>query len=800
MKVSYNWLKEFVECEIHPEELAERLSLAGVEVERVEAVGDNLEGITVGKIISCQAEKGNSRGKWCRISLGRRKLTLFSGAPNLKMGAKVAVALPSSTVGGQKVKVKKIGGKISRGLLCCEKDLGLGEDDSGILLLPSSCKPGNKLAAALGLPDHVLEIEVTPNRPDLLGIRGVAREVAALTGRRLKSRPVRVREKGPPIGELTSVVNREYSLCPRYCARLLRGLKIKPAPFLIRHRLFISGIRSINNVVDATNYLLLELGQPLHAFDFNTLSGRRIVVRRAFPGEDIVTIDDTDRKLEPDQLVIADGEKAVAIAGIMGGRATEVGEATTDVLLESACFDPVSVRRTSKKLALVTEASKRFERGADPEAAPEALQLASALIIKLAGGSASAGWIDKKRRSFQRTSVSLSLGRAESLLGVKLTARQVSGYLTKLGLIRELQRRGKLRFKVPTWRPDLTREVDLLEEVARLYGYDRIPALLPVSQVIYHKKDVKDQLLDDVLNILCGLGLDQVITYSFMNPGEMDRLRLPPAHPLRRASRIANPVNREQGFLRTTLIPGMLRVLRRNLNQGVEKVEIFELGKVFFRAASRKLPEEHNLLTLVLRRPSKETSWGHLRPPLDFFDIKGLLELVCRRLGMEGIDFLPVFHPAFQPGQSAEVRVGEKKIGTAGRLSAAVAEDYGVTGPVYLAELNFDAIAKDSRRDKKYRPLALYPGVGRDIALIVERSLPFRRIREAVEESRPGILESYRLFDIYEGKPLKAGEKSVALSLHYRSPYGTLLEKQVNQAHQEFKKALARKLQCGFRE
>ncbi len=692
MKVSYNWLKEFVDLDLDPDHLAEKLTMAGAEVESVE-----------------------------RIKIGK-------------------------------------------------------------------------------FEDRVLDIDVTPNRPDLLSVRGTAREVAALTGRKLKVKKTAFPETGPPIGKLTAVTVRDFSLCPRYCARLIRGVKVGPSPDRIQARLLAGGIKPVNNVVDATNYVLLELGHPLHAFDYEKLEGGKIVVRRAEKGERIATIDGIDRPLSPDVLVIADAAKPVAVAGVMGGVETEIGDSTASVLLESAFFDPVSVRRTSRQLSLGTEASRRFERTADPEAAPEALDRAAALIRELAGGEIAQGSIDKKKKPFRGPLVRIRPSRASDLLGRDCSAETIEENLKKLGLEPAGRSKGSISFRVPTWRPDLRREADLIEEVARLSGYDRIKPELPVARMVCCRKGAEEETCDRAKDILRGLGLDEVITYNFLDPRVFTQLQLDNQDPLRAAPEIENPVNKEQRLLRTTLLPGLFGVVERNLNQNLSRVEIFELGAVFTAGPASPTPRERKLLSLVICRREEKDSWRGPPAPPDFYSLKGIVELLLERLGIDDFSFVPAEHPALQPGRGARLLIGGKEAGIVGAGDEIVLENFSLPAGVYLAEIELDPILSRPRKSAGYRKLPQYPAASRDIAIIVGEDVPYGRVREAVEAARPDILESYHLFDLYRGSPIPANKKSFAFGLKYRSPHDTLSEGKVSKIHQAFQKSLIDSLGCSFRE
>lgn len=800
MKVSYNWLKEFVPLDLDPEELAERLTHSGAEVERVEMVHPSFSGVVVGRIIDAEPDGEHPEWSWCRVDIGGEEVTTLCAAPNVRAGLLTAVALVGGKLsGGRAIEANQVGGRVSEAVLCSEKELELGDNDRGIIELPSRLSPGCPLAEALDLDDAILDIDVTPNRPDLLSHRGVARDIAALTGRKVVEPLKGVEETGAPIGDDAAITIEDYELCPRYCGRLIRGVTVKESPLWLRRRLTLCGIKPVNNVVDATNCVLLELGHPLHAFDHHRLTGGEIIVRQAGEGEIIITIDGDERSLSPPMLVIADAERPVAVAGVMGGLLTEIGDSTSVVLLESAYFDPVGIRRTARALSMSTEASRRFERGADPLVVPYALDRAAALILKVAGGTVAPGTIDKKERKFKSPSVSIRPSRAELLLGYPSPPEKIRESLTRLGLKLEKEEEDILSFITPSFRPDLTREVDLIEEVARLTGFDMIPAVMPVSRITYHKRDLSETIPARIREICCGLGLDEVIAYSFMGPKSLDRLRIPSDHPLRRACRIANPVNQEQGWLRTTLIPGLLEIVERNVNKRALRVNIFEIGRVFSRREEPALPREETRLSLALFRRSDKGDWRRAEPALDFYTLKGILEVLGRRMNPGGLTFTPADYPIFQPGQSARLMIGEAAIGVAGTVGDAILDNYSLPAPVYLAELEMSPFLEAGVRTPSFRSLDQYPAVQRDMALIIDISVPYARVREAIELHRPELLEEYALFDLYSGSPIPSGKKSFAFSLKYRSSYDTLCETTVNKIHRAFQESLISALGCSFR-
>ena len=801
MLVSYNWLKELVSFDLSPQELAERLTLSGAEVETVKEIAFDFSGVIAAQIKDCRPDPDHSGWVWCRVNTGNQEITCLCGAPNAAPGLIAPLALPGAVLpGGRTAAAKKIGGRLSEGILCSERELGLGEDHSGVMVLPAETRPGLLLEKVLDLEDRVLDIDVTPNRPDLMSVIGVGREIAALTGSRLKI-PVSIfREEGKPAAGLTSVTVRDYNACPRYCARLIRNVRIDLSPFPIRRRLASCGLRPINNVVDATNYILLETGHPLHAFDFQKLSGEKIIVRPARGGEKILTLDQTERKLSEGTLVIADGEKPAAVAGVMGGAESEVGDETVDILLESAYFQPAAIRETSRSLALSTEASRRFERGADPNAAPRCLDRAAGLIVELAGGRIAPGIIDKKRRGFGKNTVAVSASRTEKLLGYPLPPKQIRQSLESIGLERESGEGDRQIFQIPTWRPDLSREVDLMEEVARLRGYDRIPARIPRGRLECPPQEPVQAASEKIRDILCGCGFNEVLTYSFLDPRTLTKLGAPEYYPETAAPRLANPVNKAQGRLRTTLIPGLLEVIRHNLNHHQTRIEIFEIGTVFANSSDSQLPREDIHLALAGYRKEGEGDWRGEWSLFDFHALKSIIEILLRRMGAVGPVFSPIEHPVFQPGRTASIILNKEVIGYGGAVSDPVIDNFSLTAPLYLAEVRITPLLSVGEGNDGFQPLPQYPAVGRDMALIVKDKVTYQEVEGAIAKHRPELLKECKLFDLYRGEPIPEGKKSFAFRLKYRSSHDTLCEDTVNKIHQRFLQSLISELDCSFRE
>jgi phenylalanyl-tRNA synthetase beta chain len=801
MKAPLSWLKEFVEIDLSPADLAELLTRHGAEVESILPLAPAVPEAVAGKVLSCRPDGGHAGWNWCEVSIGKRTLLALCGAPNIRPGLTVPVALPGMTIfGGKTVEEKRFGEAVSAGVLLSEMELGVGDDHSGVMALDPAVAAGTKLAEALSLADWVLDVAVTPNRSDLMSVRGIAREISALLRQPLRRRKIRIDgggAQGKPPAEVSVL---DYRLCPRYCARVIAGVAIGPSPFVVRRRLALCGVRPINNVVDATNYVMLSVGQPLHAFDLGLLQERTIRVRTAGAGEEIVTIDGDRRALSPSMLVIADARRPVAVAGVMGGKESEVGEGTTDLLLESACFHPASVRSTSRTLGVSSEASRRFERSVDPNLAPEALDLLVGMILNTAGGKAVGGRVDCARGPFRKRTVRLSPKRTSELIGVNFTAASATSLLKRLGLRLESRREDSLSFSVPTFRPDLKRDVDLMEEIARLYGYDRIPETVPLRPLRAPPLNPGHAFQQEIRAALVGLGLSEAITLSFSSLQEPERMGFPEGHPERSPVPILNPVNKEQGCLRNSLLPGLLRVISRNQNRGVETAAVFELGTVFRPLAGEASPREELRLGIALSRPGEDPSWNRSQPAYDFFTLRGIIDGLFAHLKVVGAEFGSDGHPSFRTGQTARIDLRGARIAAAGAIADRVLEAYDLSGPVLAAEISLAPLAAARSEVARYQALPIYPAVRRDIAIIVPEDLPSAHVRTAIEALRPSLLEEYRLFDVYRGAPIPAGEKSLAFSLHYRSRCDTLSEDTVAAVHAAFKESLARKLSCRYRE
>src|SRR5882724_9789825 len=761
MRIPLSWLAEFVTWSGPAAALAERLTMAGLKVEAIEEVGQLDRRIVAGRLAAVEPHPEADRVLVCRVQVGRpAALVAVSGGEPRRAGQLVPVALPGARLpDGREAQAVRIRGVESAGVLCSEAELALGEDASRVLVLPDDAAPGTPLAALPGIADTVLEAEVTPNRGDWLSILGVAREVAAVTGARLRHPRPRPRESGAAAVREVRVRVHAADLCPRYCARVVRGVGIVPAPLWVRLRLRRAGMRALNAVVDATNYVMLERGQPLHAFDLERL------------GERLTTLDGVERVLEPDDLVIADGRGPVALAGVMGGEASEVTSATRVLLLESAFFAPASVRRTSRRLALPSQAAYRFERRVDPAMVPEALDAVAALIARTAGGRVAPGIVEDApgTKALAPPTIRLRPRRVVALLGTRLARGEIARSLRALGATCRTQR-DALVVTPPSFRGDLRLEEDLIEEVARVGGYDRVPVALPEVPLAAGEDTPERRLAARVRRALVAAGLAEMVTIAFTDaetnrrlPGFVGRALAPLA--------VKNPLSSETGELRRSPLAGLVRALRLNLALGATFVGAFELGKGYGLDAhgARQEPRAVALLLAGAWPPCGVERTGQ---PVDFLDLKGVLGGLFAALGLDGerVRWRPAGEiDALHPGKAALVELGGATLGVAGALHPAITQSADLPGEVWVAELDFAELAHYVPRRPALRPLPRFPAVTRDLAVVVDEAFRAGDILEEIRALQNPHIELVRLFDCYRGAPVPAGKKSLAYTIAYRA-------------------------------
>lgn len=810
MRVPLSWLKDWVDVPWDADELAERLTAAGLEVEAVERPGEEVKGVIMARLVSIAPHPQADRLWVAQVETGSGIATVVTGAPNVseaQPGTWVVYAPPGAVIGGGIViGTREFKGINSEGMLCSAGELGLPEDGEpvGLLLLPPGEveRPGISAAGVLGLGDPVLVFDLTPNfAAHCQSIVGIAREVAAITGQRIKVPPLPdAAVDDQPASGATSVEILDPDGCTCYIARIIDGVKVGPSPFWLRRRLQLAGMRSINNVVDVTNYVMLETGQPLHGFDYHRLAEGRIIVRRARPGEAIETLDGQERPLTTADLVIADAQAPVALAGIMGGAASEVTDGTQRVLLEAAHFSPIGILRTSRRLGLRTEASMRFEKGLDPLAPEEASHRAAVLIAALAQGRLLQGRVAAQAVEYRPRTIPVRPDFINGLLGTDLTGDQIVDYLTRYGF--EVSG-GTAR--VPSWRTDVHGEADLAEEVARLHGYDQIPAVPPPGIGTGTGRPETERLVLQIKRKITGCGFTEISTFSFAPADLADKLRLPEGHPQRQAIKIANPMNEEQAALRTTLLGGAVTTIHNNARHRIKDMALFEIGTIYLPRAGAAgqdgdgaLPGEHQHLLLAACGDVRRVHWQDQSETADVFFIKGVLEelsrFLRRDLRAEGA-VLPFLHP----GRGAILYGGDEELGYLGELHPELCRDLELPGRVVVAELDLTRWLAQPAQAMELRPIPRFPAVERDVAFELDSSVPAAAAEELIRREAGQWLESVTLFDVYRGQQVAEGYRSLAYSLVYRAGDRTLTDEEVDAVHLRVREALARDLGATLR-
>ncbi|TCK06717.1 phenylalanine--tRNA ligase subunit beta [Phorcysia thermohydrogeniphila] len=774
MRITYRWLQEFIDIgELSAKEVADILTDVGIEVDSVSYAAEGIEKVVTGKIVELKKHPNADRLKICKVDVGDTVLQIVTGADNVFEGAVVPVALHGARLpNGVRIKRSKLRGEVSEGMLCSEEELGLTDSAKGIMILPENLELGRDIKEALGLDDWVIEYEITTNRPDALSVLGIARELRAVLGKPIKLPEVSFIEGDFKAEDEASLKVLDGAACPRYDGFVIKGLENKNSPLWMQVRLYLVGLRPINAVVDVTNYVMYELGQPLHAFDLEKLSGREVVVRRAKEGERIVTLDGVERELSPSDLVIADSERPVAIAGIMGGEESGTSLETKEVFLESAHFDPMTVRKTSKRLALMTDASYRFERGADIEATEFAAKRALHLIQKICSGEVAKGKLSFYPKPYTPKVIVFNPDRATKILGVNIPARKSFEILSNLGFtVRKEQ--DYIVVKVPSWRKyDVTREIDLIEEVVRIYGMKNVVSSYPLMHSEVERNFVYDKV-QEVKEFLTALGLNEAVNYSFIG----EKLYRKFGFGVEGLIKIANPLSEEWSFMRDRIFPSLVQNACLNINRNERNVFLFEVARVFVNRGE-KLPDEPLHLSFALTGKVPEGLYGER--DVDFYDLKGILESLMELLKLSP-EFKPLESEAYlHPGQSAKVFVDGKEVGFIGKLHPDVLERFEVKQDIFVGELNLGELLKLSEGKRiRFSQIPKFPPVSRDIAVLVDLDLPVAEVEKVIRKSAK-YLERLKLFDIYTGKGIPEGKKSVAFSLLFRSPDRTLSDEEVN--------------------
>lgn len=786
MLVSLKWLKDYVDVEMTPTELADALTMAGLEVDEIKQIKPAFTGVVSAEILSVKPHPSADKLCLCAVTDSIQTYPIVCGAKNIKAGDIVPLAKVGATIpGGYTIKSTVLRGEKSDGMLCSEEELEVGDDNTGIMQLPPGTALGKPLEEILDLGDTVLDVSITPNRADCLSMIGIAREVAAITGKKIKMPAGEVCESAEDINSITSVKIIDSDLCPRYTARMIKDVAIGPSPVWMKTRLEAVGLRSINNVVDVTNFVMLEMGQPLHSFDFRFLEEGRIVVRKSVQDEEFVSLDGKARKLEADTLLICDGVKPVAIGGIMGGLNSEVKDDTRSVFLESAYFNPSSIRRSARRLAMPTDAAFRFERGIDPEGVLAALNRAAGLIADLSGGKVCKNFIDEYPAKVPAAAnIPLALSRVNAVIGTAIEGSEVIRILQSIGMEVKENEPGKYLVTPPTYRVDITREIDLIEEVARLYGYDRVPVTLPDVAVTEMAAIPRLDLEERIRTVLTGNGYNEVINYSFISPQSVDYLGLTENDERRRLVHIKNPLVEDQAVMRTTMIFALLDSLKKNANNGCFNLKLFEMGRIFLNCGAGKLPAERNVLAGLLSGTIGEDLWNY-RQNVDFYDVKGCIDNLFSDLKTGDCRYVAENpEPFLHPGKSANIYLNDSKVGYLGEVHPDVKDRMDLKVNSYVFEINLDMLVNHIAGEVTYKEISKYPAVARDVAFVVYSGVQADYMLDIVLRQKEDLLENVGIFDIYAGKGLPDGTKSLGLRFSYRSPDKTLTDLEVNNVHE----------------
>lgn len=789
MKISLNWLKQYVPIEIPATQLADKLTMAGMEVEGVTQRFQYLDAVVVGNIIEVAPHPNADKLTLCMVNIGDRTISVVCGAPNAKAGMKTPCALPGAVLpGGLEVKKNKIRGESSEGMLCSEVELELGLDKSGLMELGDELDEGTPLNTALDLSDTVLEIDLTPNRPDCLSFIGIAREVATMVNQPVKLPEIKMPKASDTIDDFTSVTIKAPDLCPRYAARLITDITVAPSPFWLQDRLLSVGLKPINNIVDITNFVMLETGQPLHAFDFDQLAENRIVVRTALDKETFITLDNKERQLTENTLLICDGEKPIAVAGVMGGMNSEIKKDTTRILLESAYFDPISIRKTAKNLTLNTDASHRFERGVDPDGTVTAMNRAAQLIAEIGNGQLIDGIIDEHPLPFSAQSILLSIARTNKHLGTDLNQKQIVDYLLSVEFNVKIKDADTLLVLPPSFRVDVSRPEDLMEEVARLWGYNNIKTTFPKISGVTHLPNQSIEVKNTIKDLMTGYGFSESITYSFIAKDACDRLNLSETDERRKMLDILNPISEDQSVMRTSLIPGLLEAMHRNLSHQIKNLKFFELGKIFISNGQAQQPTETEILAGLWTGTRSNMAW-HSKPVLcDFFDLKGVLEDFFHYFKIDRVSFSKIDDELCsytKAGHTAQILIDGNPLGLIGEVAPLVLNNFNIKQPAFIFEINVNAFISNLTETNMFVPIPKFPFTDRDITLIVDNHVQAGDIIEKVKLFEEKLMEDICILDVYSGIPIPVGKKSISLRIVYRSSEKTLSDQQINLVHQQ---------------
>jgi phenylalanyl-tRNA synthetase beta chain len=801
MRVSYEWLKEYVRIDLTAAQLAERLTMAGIAVEAIEDQAAGYKRLVVGKVVALSKHPDAAKLTITQIEIGSGRKQVITAATNLKVGDLVPLALSGAILPGGKIIAEvEFKGVLSQGMLCSGAELELEKESAGIWVFDREWAPGTPVAEALDATDQILILELTANRGDCLGMIGVAREVAAVLDVPCEIKPINLKEIAPAVENLVRVEIVATDLCARYAGRVVWGIKIGPSPQWLQRRLKAAGVRPINNIVDITNYVMLEYNQPLHAFDLDRIAEGRLIIRRALPGEKLTTLDEVERVLNSESLLIADPSGGLCVAGVMGGNSSEVTERTVNLFLESAYFDPVSIRKTNKALEMHTEAGLRFERGIDPNGAVTALNRAAELIEMLDAGQVARGYIDQYPQPVTPVKIVTSYPKINRWLGTTLDATAIRGYLERVNFVVTDGADGQLGVTVPTYRHDVAHMADLAEEVARLYGYDQIPVTLPPSRAAGGRTAFQ-QFQFDLRRMLQGVGVSEIITYSLNAKDVAGKLGVASeAHPFWRTVELMVPLSEEQAVMRTSLANGMLEALAFNVKRRQTDLAFYEIARVYLPRKEESLPAEPVHLAIGLTGRRHETGWNQTGAEFDFYDLKGLWELIVAKFALPEPELQRSAQPFLHPGQAVDLALSGQSVGYLGRIHPRIQAVYGLSQPVYLLELDLTLAGAWLNPEIEFCAPRKFPAVQRDLALVLPKEIAAAEVIAQIKANSGNLVETVELFDVYQGDQVPQGQRSLAFNLSYRSQERTLNDTEINQMQTELLKKLNAKYGAEIRK
>lgn len=789
MRASIKWLKDYVEFNVTPDQLADLLTMAGVPVDTVEYLGQNIENIVTGKITEILPHPNADKLSVCKVDTGNEILTIVTGASNISTGDIVPIAtIGAKLPNGVVIQASDLRGVLSNGMMCSAAELNIEskllapDAREGIYILSDNTPLGADIKEVLGLNDVVLEFELTANRADCFSMLGIAREIAVLTKSTVKKPMLNLHENSDTkASSLVNITIEDISLCTRFACRILQNVKIGPSPSWLQHRLQAAGMRPINNVVDVTNFVMLEMGQPMHAYDYNLISKHSIIVRKAFPGERLTTLDGVKRELQPSMLVIADAGQAVGLAGVMGGLATEVTAHTQTILLEAAAFNGASIRRTSRALGLRSEASGRFERGVDTVNIIRALDRAAKLLEDMGACTVCSGIVDSYPEVILPKQVTFTPDQINAYLGANVSKSQMTDILKRLEFDVSINE-DKITVTVPTWRNDVSGPADISEEVARIYGYDNIPSSTPVGKTKGGGQSHQQDIIDLIKNTMSGMGFDEIMSYSFIHPSTFDKLNFSADSTLREAISLLNPITDDFPKLRTTLMSGILDTIVSNLSRKNDDMKIYEIGAVYLPKTLplTELPVEPLMLCGALTGNRNKLAWNDSRETVDFYDAKGAVESLLGQLGITGCSVSGGFHPSLHPGKTAIFSNNDVQVAIVGEVHPSVLTSYGINRKVFLFEMNVEQLTELVKLIPRYKPLPKYPSVMRDLALVLPVSVSADEVQKAIVTSAGPLLKEINLFDIYTGKQVPEGYRSMAYTLNFQADDRTLTDKEID--------------------